>query len=70
MKAKKIFITIDFDWVPGIFDYPQNIALPRVGKQVIFQTMYSRGCHAGTVYDVRHNISDSVVTITIKVKRD
>lgn len=69
MKAKKIFITIDFDWVPGKFDYPQNIPIPRIGETVIFSDT-SQGCKAGKVYDVRHVITDNVADITIKVKRD
>ena len=70
MKAKKIYITITFDWVPGMFDYPQNTPIPRIGELITFDTDHSHGCHHGRVYDIRHNISDTVATITIKVKRD
>lgn len=62
-KAKKVFITIDFDWVSGIIDYPQNIPLPRIGETVTLEHAH------GKVYDIRHNISGSVASITIKVKR-
>lgn len=70
MKAKKIFITIDFDWVSGKFDYPQNLPLPSIGHRILFDSGGSRGCHCGKVYDITHNITGTVADITIKVNRD
>jgi len=70
MKAKKIFVVIDFDWVSGLFDYPKNIPIPRIGENIIFQNDLSGGCRYGQVYDIIHNINDTVANITIKVKRN
>lgn len=66
MKAKKIFITIDQDNIPGKVDYPQNLPLPRIGETIIFESNYVR--KMGKVYDVRHVITNNVADITIKVK--
>jgi len=63
MKTNKVFVTIDFDNVPGKMDYPQNIPLPRIGETIIFEHA------AGTVYDVRHIITGKTADITIKVKQ-
>jgi hypothetical protein len=63
MKAGKVFITIDFDNVPGKFDYPQNVPLPRVGDMVLLDS------NAGKVYEVRHVVTGKVADITIKVRQ-
>lgn len=65
MKAKKIFVTVDFNWIPGTIDYPQNIPLPRIGETIIMS-----GTHKGVVYDVRHVITGNVADIKICVKRN
>lgn len=66
MKAKKIFVTIDFDNIPGKKDYPQNIPVPRIGETVIVDTKH--GCKHGLVYDIRHVITGNLADITIKCK--
>lgn len=68
MKAKRVFVTIDFDNVPGKFDYPQNVPIPRVGENVVFQTYDCSRCRGGEVYEVRHVTTYDVTDITIKVR--
>lgn len=69
MRSKQIFVTIEFDYVPGIFDYPQNVPMPQIGEHVIFETKDTKQCYSGRVYDLRHNVSDTVFTAHIKVNR-
>jgi hypothetical protein len=68
MKASKVFITIDFDNVPGKYDYPQNIPLPRIGETVMFD--WGKGRGHGKVYDIRHAITEGLADITIKVREE
>lgn len=67
MKAKRIFVTIEFDSVPGIFDYPKDAPLPRIGDNVIFENYQVN--RAGNVYEVRHIVTDGLVDIKIKVRQ-
>lgn len=60
MKAQTVFITIKFEGVEGISDYPQNIPLPQIGHTVIMDVHKS-----GKVYDVRHTVTETVVDIKI-----
>lgn len=68
MKAKLKFITIEFDNVPGIYDYPMNIPLPRVGDTVVFEVPHHGG-KSGKVYDVRHIVTGNVADIKLKVSK-
>jgi len=70
MKTKKNFVVIDFDWVPGIFDYPQNIPLPKVGEKIQFETDQCKACQFGIVTEIKHMINYSISEIRIIVKRD
>lgn len=66
MKATLKFTTIEFDNIPGLFDYPMNLPLPRIEDTVIFQN--DKVNTAGKVYDVRHVITGNVAEIKIKVR--
>lgn len=68
MKARKVFVTIDIDNVPGKFDYPQNVPMPRIGETIIFDANRGRG--HGKVYDIRHVITGNVADITIKIREE
>lgn len=68
MKADKIYITIEFDNVPGAYDYPQNVPLPKIGETVLFDSIDLHRSMSGTVYDVRHNFCRGLHMITIKSK--
>ena len=41
-KRKTVFITIEFADVPGLFDYPKHLPLPKIGERVIFNSKYGR----------------------------
>lgn len=68
MKAKKIFVTVEFDNVPGAFDYPQNVPLPEIGHTIVTQTPETCRCLHGKVYDVRHVLTDTLMDIKIKAR--
>lgn len=67
MTAKRIFVTIEFDYVPGVFDYPKNAPLPRIGETLIYDN--GRVNNTGKCYEIRHIISGKVADIKIKVAR-
>lgn len=64
MKAKTIFVTVNKAGSDNLFDYPQNIPLPRTGERVIFNDI------CGIVSQVNHVISDDVAEIRINLIND
>lgn len=58
-KKKLTFLTIEFASVPGLFDYPRYLSIPRIGEIVIMDN------HSGKVTEIRHIISGSVSEIRI-----
>ena len=59
LGRKTVFITIDFADVPGLFDYPKHLPIPRIGERVLLNA------HAGTVENVTHNTAGDVTEIKI-----
>lgn len=67
MKARLKNVTIEFDNVPGIYDYPKGLPLPRIGDMVFYDS--SDVVKAGTVYAVWHQVTFyNGATIKIKVR--
>lgn len=56
----KKFRTIDFG-IGCLFDYPQDVPLPRIGEKVFFNDL------GGTVEEVKHRLTDAVHEIRILV---
>jgi hypothetical protein len=66
MKAKTIFITVDFDGEKRI-DYPQNLPIPRVGESV---GITSDGkYYAGKVNRVFHSVTENLAEVTVFCER-
>lgn len=55
LKRKTVFITIEFADVPGVFDYPKHLPLPRIDEIVHFNSKF------GKVLEVKH-MTEGVVT--------
>lgn len=62
-KRKTVFITIEFADVPGLFDYPKHLPLPRIGERVIFNGKFGR------VSEVSHVTEDTVAEVKITCSR-
>ncbi len=62
-KRKTIFITIEFADVPGLFDYPKHLPLPRIGERVIYSGK------SGRVSEVSHITEGTVSEIKITCSR-
>ncbi len=62
-NTKKTFITIQFADVPGLFDFPKHLPLPRKGDKIHFEGKF------GTVKEVRFMIKGNVSEIKIVCKR-
>jgi hypothetical protein len=58
-NKNKVFITIEFWNVPGFFDYPKHLPLPRKDDSV-----HLNG-NSGTVDLVRHGTTGTITTIRI-----
>lgn len=58
-NRRKIFIVITFDNIPGLFDYPKELPIPKIGEAIRFNEKY------GKVKDVRYATSDNVTEIKI-----
>lgn len=58
-NRKKIFTTISFFSVPGLFDYPKYLPLPRIGDEIHFNGK------SGKVIEVKHMTSGNVSEISI-----
>jgi len=63
MKIKTVFITLAIEGVDKLFDYPQNVPLPRQGELIIYNE------HVGIVSSVKHMISGDVIEIKINTKK-
>jgi len=63
LNRKKVFITISFADVPGIFDYPKHLPIPRENETVHFNELY------GKVNKVKHMTSGNVTEISIVCSR-
>lgn len=59
MKRKILFITIEFADIPGLFDYPKYLPLPKLGERIIFNGKFGR------VSEISHITEDSVTEIKI-----
>lgn len=57
---RKLFITIEFDNKPGLFDYPKTLPLPKIGEEVHFDYKY------GNVLEVKHMTNGNVTEIKIR----
>jgi hypothetical protein len=64
MKAKTIFIVIEFEGVGQAFDYPQNVPIPRIGE-VVFYNDYT-----GIVKNIHHSTRDNLTEIRIYCNAD
>ena len=62
-KRKIVFITIEFADVPGLFDYPKHLSLPRIGEAIHFKSKFGR------VSEIKHIIEGSVTEIKIVCSR-
>lgn len=58
-KRKKVFITIGFTGIPGLFDYPKYLPLPRIGEEIHFNGKFGR------VSVIKHMIEGTVTEIMI-----
>lgn len=58
-KSKKVFITIEFADVPGIFDYPKHLPLPQKDDIIYFEG------YRGKVDTVMHMTKGTVTDIRI-----
>ncbi len=58
-KKPTVFITFEIDNVPGLFDYPKHLPIPRVDEVIIIDGM------AGKVRELRHVTSGNVSEIKI-----
>ena len=58
-KRTKVFITIHFDYVPGLFDYPKHLPIPRIGETILLDD------RIGIVSNVKHMTSGSITEIKI-----
>jgi hypothetical protein len=56
---KKVFITILFSDVPGIFDYPKHLPIPKKDDVIHFNGKY------GKVEFIRHMTNGNVTDIRI-----
>jgi len=54
-----VFITIEFDYIPGIMDYPKHLPLPTIGSEVIFDGNW------GKVNKIKHITHGSITTVRI-----
>ena len=59
MKLKTIFRTLKIEGYETLFDFPQNIPLPRIGEEIIFNGKQ------GFVNNIKHIITDDVAEIKI-----
>ena len=55
-----VFVTIEFQNIPGLFDYPKHLPLPKIGERVIFNSK------SGRVSEISHITENSVSEIKIK----
>lgn len=62
-NSKKVFITIEFADIPGIFDYPKNLPIPQKDEVVHFNGKF------GKVEVVKHMTEGTVTDIRIKCCR-
>ncbi len=62
-----IFIVLDIDNKPGLYDYPKHLPLPGIGDRILFDSYDTKGCCTGYVYMVTHNTHGSVTEIKIQV---
>ncbi|WKZ60785.1 MAG: hypothetical protein QY309_04725 [Cyclobacteriaceae bacterium] len=58
-KKPTTFITLEIDSVPGLFDYPKHLPIPRIDEVIIFES------HHGKVREVRHMTSGTVHEVKI-----
>lgn len=56
-KRKTVFITIEFAYVPGLFDYPKHLPLPRIGEAVHYEGKFGR------VSEIKYMIEGTVTEI-------
>lgn len=63
MFNKKIFITIEFADIPGIFDYPKYLPIPNKEDEVYFNGKF------GKVEIIKHMTEGTVTDIRIKCSR-
>jgi len=59
-NRKKVFITIEFADVPGVFDYPKHLPIPQKDEVIHFNGMF------GKVEVVKHMTEGDVTDIRIK----
>lgn len=59
----KIFITIEFDNKPGLFDYPKYLPIPKIGEEVHFNNKF------GNVLEIKHMTNGNVTEIKIRCRK-
>ena len=62
-KRKTVFITIEFADVPGLFDYPKHLPLPRIGEAIHYEGKFGR------VSEIKHIIEGTVTEIKMICSR-
>jgi hypothetical protein len=62
-KKNITFITIDFADIPGLFDYPKYLPLPRIGEIVHLNGKF------GQVLQIKHITEGNVTEIKIICSR-
>ena len=62
-NKKRVFHTIEFANVPGVFDYPKHLPIPREGEIVVFDGK------SGMVDEVRYITESNVTDIRIVCAR-
>ena len=62
-KTKKVFITIEFPDIPGVFDYPKYLPIPQKDDEIHFNGKL------GKVEVIKHMTVDNVTDIRIKCCR-
>ena len=58
-NRKKVFITIEFADIPGVFDYPKHLPIPQKDEVIHFNGMF------GNVDVVKHMTEGTVTDIRI-----
>lgn len=56
-------VTIEFADVPGLFDYPKHLPLPRIGEAVHYEGKFGR------VSEIKHMIECTVTEIKMICSR-
>lgn len=62
-KGKTVFIVVDFSDIPGLFDYPKHLPIPKIGEEIYLDEK------SGIVKTIKHVTSGNVTEIKIMCSR-